>query len=150
VRVLLRTSVKGLGRRGDIVDASDGYARNYLLPYGHAVLASDKVTAQAEQMRRSRDLREARDREGAELLASRISAASIKVTVRAGAGGRLFGSVTASDIARAVQEQIGAEVDRRKIRLDDPIKALGTHQVEAALHQDVTTVLTVEVVEEGA
>jgi large subunit ribosomal protein L9 len=145
MRVLLRGDVSGVGKKGDIVDVARGFARNYLFPTGRALAATDGVTAQAAAMRRARDLRDAQDKDAAESVAALLGAATITVTARAGAEGRLFGSVTASDIAEAVTTQTGAVVDRRRIHLAEPIKSVGTHVVPLRLHADVEVDLTVEV-----
>ncbi|HUY64811.1 MAG TPA: 50S ribosomal protein L9 [Acidimicrobiales bacterium] len=146
MKVLLRDDVHGLGKRGDIVEVAGGFARNFLFPTGRALKATDNMTAQAASMRRSRDLRDAKDRESAQTVAGALGAKTITVTARAGAEGRLFGSVTAQDLAEAVEAQTGAVVDRRHIHLDEPIKALGTHTVAVRLHDEVSGELTVEVV----
>ena len=145
-RVVLRTDHDPLGKRGDIVEVSDGYARNYLLPKGFAIPATEGVTTQANAMRRARDLRDAKEREAAETVARRLVAAVIRVPAKAGAGGKLFGSVTAADIAEAVAAQSDVEIDRRRLRLEEPIKMLGTHEVPAKLHADVEFRITVDVV----
>jgi large subunit ribosomal protein L9 len=145
MRIVLRTDMPNLGKRGDICDVADGYARNYLLPKGHAIIATPGVESQATSMRRSRDLRDARDREAAETVARRLVPAVIRIPARAGAEGRLFGSVTAHDVAQAVTDQTGVELDRRRLRLDEPIKSLGTHEVPVKLHADVEFRVTVEV-----
>ena len=145
MRVVLRTDLDNLGKRGDIREVADGYARNYLLPKGHAIVATKGVEAQAEAMRRARDLRDARDREAAQLVARTLVPQVIRIPARAGADGRLFGSVTATDVVDAVAQQAGVELDRRKLRLEDPIKSLGTHEVPVKLHSDVEFRVTVEV-----
>ncbi|HEV2360555.1 MAG TPA: 50S ribosomal protein L9 [Acidimicrobiales bacterium] len=146
MKVVLRSDVQGVGKRGDILDVADGYGRNYLLPTGRAIVASDGISAQAASMRRSRDLRDAKDREGAEAVARKLVPMVIHIPARAGAEGRLFGSVTNSDIVEAVQQQASLELDRRKLELDEPIKTLGTHEIAVRLHTDVVFRLTVEVV----
>ncbi|HXX90250.1 MAG TPA: 50S ribosomal protein L9 [Acidimicrobiales bacterium] len=146
MRVLLRDDVDGVGKRGDIVDVAKGFARNFLLPTGRALAATEGVQHQALSMRRARDLRDAKDREAAEVVASALGAKPITVTVRAGAEGRLFGSVTTADIAEAVEAQTGAVVDRRKFNLAEPIKSVGTHLVGVHLHPEVDAEVTVEVV----
>jgi large subunit ribosomal protein L9 len=145
MRVVLRTDLDNLGKRGDIREVADGYARNYLLPKGHAIVATKGVEAQAEAMRRARDLRDARDREAAQLVARTLVPRVIRIPARAGADGRLFGSVTAADVVDALAQQAGVELDRRKLRLEDPIKSLGTHEVPVKLHSDVEFRVTVEV-----
>ena len=146
MKVILRTDVNELGKRGDVLDVSDGYARNYLVPKGLAMKATSGATGQAASMRRARDLRDAQDRSAAETLATTLVPKVITVSARAGAEGRLFGSVTASDIAGAIEEQTGVQIDRRKLVLPEPVKSLGTHVVPAKLHADVEFPITVEVV----
>jgi large subunit ribosomal protein L9 len=145
MRIVLRTDMADVGKRGDICEVSDGYARNFLLPKGHAIVATPGVEAQAAAMRRSRDLRDARDREAAESVARKLVAAVIRITARAGVEGKLFGSVTAADVTQAVAEQTGVELERRRLRLEEPIKSLGTHEVPVKLHSDVEFRVTVEV-----
>ena len=149
MRVLLRDDVDGVGRRGDIVEVAAGFARNFLFPTGKALKASDGMLDQAAAMRRSRDLRDAKDREAAEAVAKVLGGKPLTVSARAGAEGRLFGSVTAQDLADAVEQQLGAVVDRRRIHLDEPIKSVGVHAVVVHLHEDVNAELTVEVVAAG-
>ena len=146
MRVVLRADVSGVGKKGDILDVADGYARNYLVAKGMAFKASNGVVAQAQAMRRARDLKDARDREAAETVARTLVPAVIRVPARAGAEGKLFGSVTAADLASAVADQVGVELDRRRIHLDEPIKSLGTHTVPVKLHADVEFPITVEVI----
>lgn len=146
MRVVLRNDMGTLGKRGDIREVADGYARNFLLPKGHAIVASQGVTAQADAMRRSRDLKDARDREAAETVARTLVPVVITIPARAGSGGKLFGSVTAADIAEAVQAQANVSLDRRRLHLEEPIRSLGTHEVPVKLHSDVEFRVTVEVV----
>jgi large subunit ribosomal protein L9 len=145
VRIVLRSDMGGLGKRGDILEVSDGYARNYLLPKGYAIPANSGVESQANAMRRSRDLRDSRDREAAETVARKLVPQVIKVSARAGSEGKLFGSITSADVVDAVAAQTGVELDRRKLQLDEPIKSLGTHEVPVKLHSDVEFRVTVEV-----
>lgn len=146
MRVVLRADLASVGKRGDIVEVSDGFARNYLVPRGAAIMATPGVTAQAASMRRSRDTRDARDRESAEVVARQLVPAVIRIQARSGPEGRLFGSVTAADVVQAVSDQVGIELDRRRLALEDPIKALGVHEVPVKLHSDVEFRVTVEVV----
>jgi large subunit ribosomal protein L9 len=146
MRVLLRSDISGVGKKGDIVEVAKGFARNYLFPTGSALVATGGVEAQAASMRKSRALRDAQDKQEAEAVAAVLSAATVKITARAGTEGRLFGSVTTTDIAAAVEAQTGAIVDRRKINLPEPIKSVGTHAVPVHLHAEVDAELTVEVV----
>jgi large subunit ribosomal protein L9 len=146
MKIVLREDVDHLGHKGDLLDVADGYARNFLVPRGLAMKATKGVVAQAEAMRRSRSARDARDRTAAEELAGRLGGAPIRVGVRAGEGGKLFGSVTSTDVADAVRAQTGVEVDRRTIELPEPIKELGQAEIPVRLHPDVTATLQVEVV----
>ncbi len=148
MKVILRADVDGVGKRGDIVEVADGHARNYLVPRGLAMKAADGAAAQASSMRRARDTKDARDRSAAEDVATKLVPKVITLAVRAGVEGRLFGSVTTADVAEAVEAQTGIVLDRRKLHLDEPIKALGTHTVPARLHHDVQFPVTVEVVAE--
>jgi large subunit ribosomal protein L9 len=146
VKVILRSDIAELGKRGDICDVSSGYARNYLFPRGLAIKATDGAVAQAGAMRRARDLRDAEDRSAAEVVARTLVARTFTITAKAGVEGKLYGSVTAADITAAVGDQAGVELDRRKIHLIEPIKALGSHQVPVKLHSDVEFPLTVDVI----
>jgi large subunit ribosomal protein L9 len=146
MKVVLRDDVENLGTKGDVVDVADGYARNYLVPRGLAMKATKGVVRQAEAMRRNRSAREVRDREAAQAQAGALAGLRIEIPARAGEGGKLFGSVTASDVAEAIQAQAGIEVDRRKVSLAEPVKEVGDGDVVVKLHNDVDVTLTVAVV----
>jgi large subunit ribosomal protein L9 len=146
MKVILRSDIAKVGKRGDIIDVSDGYARNFLFPKGLAIKATDGAVQQAASMRRARDLRDAQDRSAAEEVARRLVAKVITIPAKAGTEGRLFGSVTAADIVEAVEKQAGVVIDRRKLLLADPIKSLGSHQVAVRLHSDVEFPVTLDVV----
>jgi large subunit ribosomal protein L9 len=146
MRVVLRADVPDVGKKGDILEVADGFARNYLIAKGKAFRASAGVVDQAHAMRRSRDLKDARDREAAETVARTLVPAVITIPAKAGSEGKLFGSVTVADLVAAVAQQAGVELDRRRVHLDEPIKTLGTHQVPVKLHADVEFPVTVEVV----
>jgi large subunit ribosomal protein L9 len=146
MRLLLRRDVEGVGRRGDIVDVADGFARNFLIPGGLGLRATKGIQEQASSMRRARDLREAHDHQAAETKAKVLAGASLRITARAGTTGRLFGSVGVAEIADAVREQKGVEVDRHAFSLDEPIKEVGTYEVPVRLSRDVATAVLVEVV----
>ena len=145
MKVILRSDISNLGKRGDIVDVADGHARNYLLPRGLAITASDGAVNQASAMRRARDLRDAQDRDAAQTVAQTLVAKTISIAVKAGAEGRLYGSVTSSDVAAAVEEQTGIVLDRKKLVMPDHIKTTGDHTVVAKLHSDVEFPITVQV-----
>ncbi len=145
MKIVLRADVENVGNKGDLVDVADGFARNYLVPKGFALPASPGIQKQADAMRRSRDAKDRRDRESAEAIAVQLSGRTVTVEARAGEGGRLFGSITAADVADAVQAQLGVTVDRRRIALDEPLKELGPAELAVRLHREVTAMVTVEV-----
>ncbi len=145
MKVILRSDLDGLGKRGDIVDVADGHARNYLFPQGLALVATTGASSQAAKMRRSRDLRDASDREAAQTVATTLVPKVITVTAKAGAEGKLFGSVTTADIVDAVRAQTGIKLDRRQLQ-SEPIKTIGQHTVIASLHTDVSFPITIDVV----
>ncbi|MCC5954418.1 MAG: 50S ribosomal protein L9 [Acidimicrobiia bacterium] len=145
-RILLRTDVDGVGKKGDIVEVADGYARNYLLPRGVAIKATPGDEVQAESMRRSRDQRDAQARAAGEEIARTLVPMVITVKSKAGEAGKLFGSVTTAEVADAVAEQAGIELDRRDLEIEEAIREVGTHAVQAKLHADVQFQITVEVV----
>lgn len=144
MKVILRADIAGLGKRGDICDVKDGYARNHLLPGSKAIVASDGAARQAQAMRRARDLRDAQDRSSAQTVATTLVTKVIAISARSGTEGRLFGSVTTGDVAEAIEAQTGISIDRRKITLDT-IKTTGTHSATIRLHSDVVFPVTVEV-----
>jgi large subunit ribosomal protein L9 len=146
MQVILRSDLDGLGKRGDIVDVSDGHARNYLLPKGLALKATAGAVDQAAKMRRSRDLRDASDRDAATTIASTLVPKVISITAKAGTEGKLFGSVTTADIVAAIEEQTGIRLDRKSLHLDEAIKTLGEHTATASLHHAVSFPIRVEVV----
>jgi large subunit ribosomal protein L9 len=146
VKLLLRSDVDGVGKRGDLVEVADGFARNYLVPKGFAVAATPGIEAQATSMRRSRDLKDAADRASAEEIAKTLVPAIITITSRASGEGKLFGSVSVNDLVEAVAVQTPVELERRPILLEEPLKTVGTHSVPVKLHSDVQFQITVEVV----
>ena len=148
MKVLLRSDIDGVGKRGDIIDVSGGFARNHLLPAGKAIVASDGLENQAAAMRRSRDLRDARDRESSETVARSQVGNVITMSARA-TGERLFGSISAADIVRQVEAQTGAVVDRKDLVLEEPIKTIGEHYVRDELVGGIVFELTVDVVAAG-
>ena len=146
MKLVLRADVDGVGKKGDIVDVADGYGRNYLVPKGLAFLSTANAARQAESMRRSRDVKDAAARSAAQDIASTLVPAVITISAKAGGEGKLFGSVTTTDISEAIAQQTGIVIDRRQLHLDEPIKATGTHSVPAKLHAEVEFPVTVEVV----
>ncbi len=148
MKVLLRSDIDGVGKRGDIIDVSGGFARNHLLPAGKAIVASAGLESQAAAMRRSRDLRDARDRESSETVARTLVGNTISIPARA-TGERLFGSISAADIVRQVEVDTGAVIDRKDLVLVEPIKTVGEHSVRVELVGGVVFDLTVDVVAES-
>jgi len=145
MKVLLRSDVAGVGHKGDIVEVADGYGRNYLLPKGFAVVATGGAAAQAEAMRRSRAQRDAVARAEAEQLAARLVAGTVAVSARVKGDGELFGSVSVTEIVDAVSSQLGVELDRHLVHIDEPIRVVGAHQVKVRLHPEVEVPLGIEV-----
>ena len=145
MKVILRSDLDGLGKRGDIVEVAEGHARNFLLPKGHAITASDGAVEQAGRMRKARDQRDSSARDAATQIASKLVPKVIMVTAKAGPEGKLFGSVTSADIVDAVKEQTDIELDRRQLEVE-LIKTTGQHTVTASLHADVSFPITIDVV----
>lgn len=145
MKVVLRTDVEGLGRKGDVCDVAPGYARNFLVPKGLALKSSPGAERQAEAMRRSAALRRAADRADAEEIAVRLAPAVLSVSARAAESGHLYGSVGPAEIVSAVEAQVGAVVDSKLVALDAPIRETGTHTVLFRLHADVEVPVAVEV-----
>lgn len=148
MKVVLRSDVDGLGRKGEIMDVADGYFRNFLSPKGLALKATSGVEHQAEAMRRTAALRDAASKADAEEIATTLVPQKITISAKAGDGGRLFGSVGAQEIVDAVDAQAGTTIDRRTLDLDAPIKDLGEHMVMCKLHPEVAFPITVSVIEE--
>jgi large subunit ribosomal protein L9 len=146
MRLILTQEVTGLGGPGDVVEVRDGYGRNYLVPRGLAMVATRGAEKQIAQIRRAREVREVRDLGQAQTMAAQLRSLAVRLPGRAGQGGRLFGSVTAGDVADAVLASGGPKLDRRRIELSAPIKSLGRHLVTVRLHPDVVAELHVEVV----
>ncbi len=138
MKIILTQEVTGLGGPGDVVEVKDGYGRNYLLPRGEAIRWSKGAERTAESIRSARAARSVRDAEHAGELKTKLEAAPVHVKVRAGDTGRLFGAVTVADIADAIAETSGEQVDKRTILLGNPIKSLGTHEVSVKLHDEVS------------
>jgi large subunit ribosomal protein L9 len=145
MEVILREHVDHLGRRGDIVKVAEGYARNFLLPRKLALAVTENNKRQIEREKKVAEVREAEERSQAETLAQRLTQLEVEIARRVGENDALYGSVTSADIAHALQAK-GFEIDKRKIQLADPIKALGQVQVPVRVHRDVTAQVTVKVV----
>jgi large subunit ribosomal protein L9 len=145
MKVILQKTVERLGDPGDVADVADGYARNFLIPRGLAVRAEKGMVRRADSLKRSHEARTKARKGEFETLAARLIQTPVLVTAKAGEEGRLFGSVTATDVAAALTTQAGVEVDRKDVHLDEPIRSVGTHEVRIHLHADVDPVVTVEV-----
>jgi large subunit ribosomal protein L9 len=147
MKIILQRTVEKLGEPGDVADVADGYARNYLIPRGLAIKASRGAAKQAELLKRTHQAKLSQRKGEYEAIASKLIASGpLTIAARAGEEGRLFGSVTAADIAEAVQAQAGVSVDRRDVHLSEPIRSVGTHEVRVKLFHEVEPILTVEVV----
>lgn len=147
MEVILREHVEHLGRRGDVVKVAPGFARNYLLPRNLALAVTEGNRRLIERERKVVDAREAEERQTAEALASRLSQAELTIERRVGETEALYGSVTSADLAEALAAK-GLEIDKRKIHLDEPIKAIGEFSVPVRLHRDVTAQVKVHVVKQ--
>jgi len=145
-KLILTQEVTGLGSAGDVVEVKGGYARNYLIPSGFAVTWSRGGQKQVDSLRAARKAREAASLEEAQALKARLEAQPVRLEVRTGQAGRLFGSVSPSDVADAVQAAGLGAIDRRTVEFAAPIRSTGTHEASVRLREDVTATLSVEVV----
>ena len=146
MKLILTQEVTGLGAAGDVVEVKDGYGRNYLVPRGLGIRWTRGGEKTIESIKSARASRAVRDHDQAADLKAKLEAAPVNVAVRAGEGGRLFGAVTVSEIAGAIAETSGAQVDKRTIVVDHPIKSLGAHQVSVKLHDDVSATVALNIV----
>ena len=148
MKVVLRTDVDGLGYKGDIVSISDGYAQNKLIPQGVAYLATAGAEKEAEKMRQARELRASEEKAMAEEMASRMENETLTIAMNAGEGGKLFGSVSATDISEALSDQKNITIDKKLITIAESIKEIGTYQVDVKPHPDVEFTISLDVVTE--
>lgn len=146
MKVILAKDIDNLGYKGDVITVADGYARNFLVPKGMALLATRGALKQAEQMRRAREEADRKQMEAAAARVAVLGASPVYISARAGEAGRLFGSVTKADIARAVEDQLEEKIDRHDVRLEDPIRQLGKYEVQVHLHEEVNALVSVEVI----
>ncbi|GAA3393427.1 50S ribosomal protein L9 [Streptomyces sp. NPDC012769] len=146
MKIILTHEVSGLGAAGDVVDVKDGYARNYLVPRGFAIRWTKGGEKDVAQIRRARKIHEIATIEQANEIKAQLEGTKVRLAVRSGDAGRLFGSVTPADIAAAIKSAGGPDVDKRRVELGSPIKTLGSHQVSVRLHPEVAAKLGVEVV----
>ncbi len=145
MKLILTHEVASLGAPGDIVEVKDGYGRNYLVPRGFAVRWTRGAAKQIDGLKKARDVREVRDLGHAQEIKAQLEALTVRLPVRAGETGRLFGAVTVADIATAIRSAGGPEVDRRRIDVGQPIKSVGSHTVSVRVHDEVAADVTVEV-----
>ena len=147
MKVILQQDVKGQGKKGQLIEASDGYARNLLLPRKLAVLATPEAMNTMQQQEKAKRAQEAAERAAALEIAEKLTECNVKIAAKAGQGGRLFGSVTSKEISDALKAQFGMDIAKTKIVLPDPIKAFGGYQVKCKLGYEVSGVINVTVVE---
>jgi large subunit ribosomal protein L9 len=148
MKLILNQEVGGLGAPGDIIEVKDGYGRNFLIPRGFAIRWTKGGERTVDSIKAARSSREVRDLDHAKQIKAQLEATTVNLPVRAGEGGRLFGAVTVNDIAGAIAGAIasGAQVDKRKIIVGNPIKSLGTHQVTVKVHDEIDATVNLNVV----
>jgi len=147
MKVILQQDVKGQGKKGQLIEASDGYARNFLLPRKLAVAATPEALNTMKQQEKAKRAQEAAERAAALETAEKLKALMVKIPAKAGAGGRLFGSVTSKEVSEALKAQHGVDIAKTKLVLDEPIKAFGTYQLKCKLGYEVTGTVNVVVCE---
>ena len=147
MKVILLQDVKALGKKGETVNMNDGYARNFILPKKLGVEANSKNLNDLKLQKAHEEKRAQEILEEAKALGAKIAASQVKVTIKTGEGGKIFGSVSSKEIAQAAKEQLALEIDKKKMNLPSPIKTLGTHMVPVKLHPKVTVELKVVVTE---
>lgn len=149
MKVILKEDVKSLGKQGDIVDVSDGYARNFILKKGKGVEANSKNLNDLKLQKANEAKIAQQQLEAAQELGKKLEAGKIEMSIKTGEGGKAFGSIASKEIAAEVKEQMGLDIDKKKIQLKEAIKALGSHEVPVKLHPKVTAALKVIVTEEA-
>ena len=149
MKVILQQDVKGQGKKGQLIEASDGYARNFLLPRKLAVPATAENLNTMKQQEKAKKAQEAAEKAEAQAVAEKLKEAVVKLTAKAGSGGRLFGAVTSKEISDALKEQYGLDVAKTKIVQDEPIKSFGTYQLKCKLGYEITGTVRVMVTEEA-
>ena len=145
MKVILLKDVKGTGKKGEMKEVSDGYARNFLLPKKMAIVADNTAVKELNEKNKSKEITAQKEQEEVVELGKKMEEMAITIYSKAGDGGRLFGSITSKDIAEQLKKQHSIEVDKRKISLDEPIRVLGSRFVEIKIHQKVTTKIRVDV-----
>jgi large subunit ribosomal protein L9 len=147
MKVVFMKDVKGQGKKGEIKEVSEGYARNFLIPNGHAKLATDSAMKELEGQKKAEQKRKDREKEEAQALAKKLSELTVVIKAKSGEGGRLFGSITSSKVADELAK-LKIVIDKRKLVLDEPIRTLGVAEIPVKLHTEVSGKLRVQVVEE--
>ena len=148
MKVILQQDIKGQGKKGQMIDAAEGYARNYLLPRKLAILATTDAINTMNLKEKARRAEEAANREAAVTLGNKLKDVTVKIAAKGGKEGKLFGAITNKEISDALNEQFGLDIAKQKIVLDEPIKAFGTYELKAKLGYEVTTKFSVSVTEE--
>ena len=147
MKVILQQDVKGQGKKGQLVEVSDGYARNFLLPRKLAVTATAENVNTMKQQEKARKAQEAAEKAEAEALSKKLEGLMVKIPAKAGEGGRLFGAVTGKEISDALSAQHGVSIPKAKLVLDEPIKSCGSYQIKAKLGYEVSGTVNVMVTE---
>lgn len=150
MKVILQREVDKLGTPGQVVDVADGYARNFLIPKGMAMAATKGAVRHADRLQSAHRERVRKDMTQAQALVEALTARPVRVAARAGEDGRLFGSITAADVAAELEKLTGSPIDRKQVRLAEPIRSVGTHEVVVHVHRDVSATVTVEVAPQQA
>ena len=145
MKVILLEDIKGVGKKGQLLNASDGHAKNFLIPRGLAVEATDGNLKELETKKRVEDKKKREELISAQELRKKLETQVIKIQVKSGENGKIFGSVTNKEIAQAFGEQTGFKIDKKKVLLDEPIKMKGSHKVNLKIHPEVTAVLNIEI-----
>lgn len=148
MKVILQQDIRGQGKKGQMIEASEGYARNYLLPRKLAVPATADAINTMNLKEKARKAEEARQKAAAEEAAEKLQGCMVKLTARAGTGGRLFGAVTTKEISEGLMKQFSIDIPKQKLVLDEPIKSFGTYQIRAKLGFEVSATVNVVVAEE--
>lgn len=146
MKLILTADVDPLGKRGDVVDVADGYARNFLLPRQKAIKANEGALRQAEAIREARIEAERKAKEEAENIATQLVGSRVVLAAQAGDEGQLYGSVGVADIVEGIQRFTGIELDRSQIELEAPIKAIGLHEIQVRAHEEVEFPLTIDII----
>lgn len=147
MEVILKESVKNVGEKDEVVEVADGHARNYLIPKGLAVRATEAELAKLKEKRKAKERKKEKKLQAAKEKAAKLEDVILEIPVKAGETGKLFGSVTTNDIAENIEEETGVEIDKRKVELEENIQTLGTKKVTINLHKDVSATVKVKVTE---